>query len=56
MLDYDRDGRVLRSRKEMSLYMAGQRVDAKADVVLINNGFNLLLVQGDKVFSSSSTP
>jgi len=32
ILDYDRDGRALRSRKETSLYMAGKRVDAKVDV------------------------
>lgn len=38
----------------MSFYMAGQRVDAKADVVLINRGLYLLLVQEDKVFSSTS--
>jgi len=54
MLDYDRDDRVLCSRKEMSFYMAGQLVDAKANVVLINRGFYLLLVQEDKVFSSTS--
>lgn len=53
MLDYDDGQRVLHTRKEMSFYMCGSKVDAKADVTVIERQGPLfqyiLLVQEDKV-------
>lgn len=49
MLDYDDDDRVIRLRKEISFYMAGERVDATADVCVMNDSDYLLLIQEDKV-------
>ena len=43
--------RLIRSRKEISFIMAGQRVDVKTDVCVIENGLFILLVQEDKVNS-----
>lgn len=48
MLDYDDEDRVIRLRKDISFYMAGESVDAKTDVCVMND-FDLLLVQEDKV-------
>ena len=49
MLDYDDEDRFIRLRKEILFYMAGQKVDAKADVCVMNDLGYLLLVQEDKV-------
>ncbi|KAF8814383.1 hypothetical protein BYT27DRAFT_7266192 [Phlegmacium glaucopus] len=56
MLDYDDEDRFIRLRKEISFYMAGQRVDAKADVCVMNDLDYLLLVQEDKRQQSSDDP
>lgn len=49
LLDYDSGKRLLRSRKEMSFYMGGQKVDAKADLALVSGDYYLLVVQENKV-------
>ncbi len=49
MLDYDDEDRFIRLRKEILFYMAGQRVDAKVDVCVMNDLDYLLLVQEDTV-------
>lgn len=55
LLDYDNGQHVLHTRKEMSFYMCGSRVDAKADVTVIERHGSyfeyILLVQEDKVCS-----
>jgi len=51
LLDYDHDTRLLRTKNVMPLYMAGQRVEAKADVVLMDGNSYLLVVQEEKVIS-----
>ena len=56
MMHYDEGHRVVHMRKEMGFEMCGQRVNAKADVCLmerIGGAKYLLLVQEDKV---SATP
>ncbi|KAF8908177.1 hypothetical protein CPB84DRAFT_1725221 [Gymnopilus junonius] len=40
--------RMIRSRKEISFIMAGQRVDAKTDICIIEDGLFILLVQEDR--------
>ncbi|KAF9479487.1 hypothetical protein BDN70DRAFT_834440 [Pholiota conissans] len=45
MLDYDDEDRYIRTRKEISFDMAGQRVDAKANMCVMNNLDYLLLIQ-----------
>jgi hypothetical protein len=53
MLNYDNGQRVLHTRKEMTFYMCGSKVDAKADVTVIERQGHLfqyiLLVHEDKV-------
>jgi len=50
LLDYDHDDRRLHTDKEMTFYMAGQHVGAKADVVLMDTErFLLLILEEDKV-------
>ncbi|KAM6499421.1 hypothetical protein JOM56_004929 [Amanita muscaria] len=56
MLDYDNGGRVIRIRKELSFYMAGQHVDAIPDVCLTNDHDYFLLVQGDKCTADNPEP
>ncbi|KAJ3518171.1 hypothetical protein NLJ89_g2 [Agrocybe chaxingu] len=56
MLDYDDEDRVVRLRKEISFYMAGERVGAKADVCVMNDLDYLLLVKEDKRQQSSDDP
>ncbi|TFK38810.1 hypothetical protein BDQ12DRAFT_712739 [Crucibulum laeve] len=60
MLDYDNGYRVVHTRKEMSFYMCGSRVDAKADVTVIERRGPLfqyiLLVQEDKRYQSGEDP
>ncbi|KAL0952234.1 hypothetical protein HGRIS_006524 [Hohenbuehelia grisea] len=56
MLDYDSGNRLIRSRKEMSFYMGGQKVDAKADITLMSNNYHLLVVQENKRFGSTDDP
>ena len=41
--------RMIRTRKEISFFMAGQRVAAKTDVCIIEGDVFILLVQEDKV-------
>ena len=41
--------RMIRTRKEISLFMAGQRVAANTDVCVIDRDAVILLVQEDKV-------
>ncbi|CAA7268341.1 unnamed protein product [Cyclocybe aegerita] len=50
------DDRVICQRTEISFPMAGQRVDAKTDVCLMNDLELLLLVQEDKRLSSDEDP
>jgi len=54
-LGYDEPNCVVRLRKEMSFYMAGVSVDAKADVCVMNDLDYLLLVQEDKVSTLNVT-
>ena len=50
LLDYDHDDRRLHTDKEMTFYMAGQHVGAKADVALLDTErFLLLILEEDKV-------
>ena len=53
MVNFDQGRRVIQLRKEMGFEMCGQRVDANADVCVMErpgmNGKYLLLVQEDKV-------
>lgn len=49
ILNYDNKDRVICQRTEISFPMAGQRVDAKTDVCLMDELELLLLVQEDKV-------
>jgi hypothetical protein len=49
ILNYDDEDRVICQRTEISFPMAGQRVDAKTDVCLMDELEFLLLVQEDKV-------
>ncbi|KJA26754.1 hypothetical protein HYPSUDRAFT_1104079 [Hypholoma sublateritium FD-334 SS-4] len=56
MLDYDDEDRFIRRGKEIFFYMAGQRVDAKADVCVMNDLDYLLLVQEDKMTPLQSLP
>ena len=51
LLDYDHDTRLLRTKNVMPLYMARQRVEAKADVVLMDGNSYLLVVQEEKGIS-----
>jgi hypothetical protein len=51
LLDYDHDARLLRTNNVMPFYMAGKRVEAKADVVLMDGDSYLLVVQEEKVIS-----
>ena len=54
LLDYNHGERLLLTKKEMPFYMARQLVDAKADVVLMDGNFYLLLVKDEKVNFSTS--
>jgi len=56
-MDYDHDNRLLCTKDVMPFYMAGQRVEAKVDVVLMDLDRNrhLLLVQQGQV-NFSTTP
>lgn len=62
MLDYDdyHWQRVLHTRQEMTFYMCGNKVDAKADVTVVEREGPLfqyvLLVQEDKVCPRTSRP
>ncbi|KAF8964281.1 hypothetical protein BDZ97DRAFT_1660604 [Flammula alnicola] len=56
MLDYDDEDRLIRLRKEISFYMAGKRVDAKADVCVMNDSDYLLLVHEGKRGESTEDP
>jgi hypothetical protein len=49
LLDYDSQDRVIHQRKEISFVMAGQRVNAKPDVCVMNYTDYVLLVQEDMV-------
>ena len=49
ILNYDDEDRVICQRTEISFPMAGQRVDAKTGVCLMNELEILLLVQEDRV-------
>ena len=49
MLDYDSDVCLIHLHKEISFNMAGESVDAKADVCLMDVFGNLILVQENKV-------
>lgn len=46
ILNYDNEARVIYQRTEISFPMAGQRVDAKIDVCLMDELELVLLVQG----------
>lgn len=48
-LDYDNQDRRIRTRKKIPFIMSGCRVDAKADVCVIDRAEYLLLVQEYKV-------
>lgn len=49
MLDYDGDICLIHLHKEISLNMAGESVDAKADLCLMDGFGNLILIQENKV-------
>ena len=49
MLDYDGDVCLIHLHKEISLNMAGESVDAKADLCLMDGFGNLILIQENKV-------
>ena len=53
ILNYDDEDRVICQRTEISFPMAGQRVDAKTDVCLMDELELLLLIQEDKVSTQS---
>lgn len=55
-LGYDEPDCLVRLRKEMSFYMAGESVDANADVCVMNDLDYLLLVQEDKRSQSAEDP
>lgn len=54
LMDYDHDTWLLCTKDVMPFYMAGQRVDAKVDVVLMDHNRHLLLVQQEQVNLSTS--
>ncbi|KAJ7115539.1 hypothetical protein C8R43DRAFT_1113028 [Mycena crocata] len=48
LLDYDEPERVVHQRLEIGFMMCGKKVEAKPDVVIMDGGDYLLLVQQDK--------
>ncbi|KAJ7508171.1 hypothetical protein B0H11DRAFT_1792850 [Mycena galericulata] len=53
LLDYDEPERVVHQHLEIGFFMCGQKVDAKPDVVIMNEKDYILLVQEDKRYMSS---
>ena len=55
LMDYDHDAWLLCTKNVMPFYMAGQPVEAKVDVVLMDCNRHVLIVQEDKVSNFSTS-
>ncbi|KXN65745.1 hypothetical protein CONCODRAFT_44302 [Conidiobolus coronatus NRRL 28638] len=56
LLDYDDNGRVIRTRKSIDMLMCGQETYAKTDVCIVSEDSILLLLQEDKSHISRKDP
>ncbi|KAL0945774.1 hypothetical protein HGRIS_012063 [Hohenbuehelia grisea] len=56
LLNYEGDNTMIRQRKEMSFMMGGKKVDAEADLTIVDDNYCYLVVQENKRIGSPDDP